>query len=67
MKMAYCNATKKIMLKRLRKITDANNIGIFNLKQRVVESGRPDIIIIKKECKELLIIVGSIPGDMNLS
>ena len=34
---------------------------------RVVESTRPDIVVIMKECKELIIIEGSIPGDMNLS
>ena len=34
---------------------------------RVVKGTRPDIVIVMKECKELTIIEGSIPGDVNLS
>ena len=34
---------------------------------RVVEGTRPDIVIIMKECKELIIIEVSIPRDVNLS
>ena len=35
--------------------------------ERSVEYNRPDIVVILKETKEMIIIEGSTPGDMNLT
>ena len=35
--------------------------------ERLVEYNRPDIVVILKETKEMIIIVGNTPGDMNLT
>ena len=35
--------------------------------ERSVEYNRPDIVVILKETKEMIVIEGSTPGDMNLT
>ena len=56
------------MLKSLKKMTLAKLYWDFAFDtERSVEYNRPDIVVILKETKEMIIIGESNPGDMNLT
>ena len=54
------------MLNQSRRMTAVNCSGILSSKtNRFVKYNKPDIVVIEKQNKELIIIEGSNPGDMN--